>query len=163
MTTPRFAAAIDAAYALDAEDADWRFAELRAAVERLWIDGELPDQARLDAIDALASAQARRSMRAEIDHAATGRHAEDIALLGDRDAQAQAWVDGRFVPETAAAWLAAGVLDPTVARALSAAGVLPSSPILDDELHYGMTWARALTVTRERSVDDLLDAWKGAA
>ena len=156
-------AAISAAYALEAEDADWRFAELRAAVERLWIDGEIADQTRLAAVDAIASAQARRAMRAEIDHAATGRHREDVELLGDPDAQAQAWVDGRFVPETAAAWLAAGVVEPTIARALSAAGVLPSSPILGDELHHGTTWARALTVTRERSVDDLLAAWKGAA
>lgn len=163
MTAPALAASIEAAYALDAEDADWRFAELRAAVERLWIDGEIADQTRLAAIDAIASAQARRAMRAEIDHAATGRHAEDIALLGDRDAQAQGWVDARFVPETAAAWLAAGVLVPDVARALAAAGVLPSSPILGDELYYGTTWARALTVTRERSVDDLVMAWKGAA
>lgn len=163
MTTAALTASIEATYALDAEDADWRFSELRAAVERLWIDGEIADQTRLAAIDAIAAAQARRAMRAEIDHAATGRHAEDIALLGARDAQAQAWVDGRFVPETAAAWLAAGVLDPAVARDLSAAGVLPSSPILGDELHYGTTWARALTVTRERSVADLLSAWKGAA
>lgn len=160
MTTRSFIAAIDHAYA---EDADWRFAEIRASVERLWIDGELGDDARLAAIDAIASAQARRAMRAEIDHAATGPHADDLAPLGGRDAQAQAWVDGRFVPETAAAWLAAGVLLPDVARDLAAAGVLPSSPILGDELYYGTTWARALTVTREMSVDDLVAAWKGAA
>ena len=150
------------AYALDADDADWRFAELRASVERFWIDGELADAERLAAIDRIAEAQQRRAMRAEIDHAATGPHAADLELFGDRDAQASSWVRGGFMPIEAGAWLAAGVLDAGIARELRSLGVMACSPLLRDELHHGATWGRALSVTREMSVADFEVAWREA-
>ena len=153
-------ALIAAAYALDAEAADWRFAELRASVERLWIDGEIADAARLAAIDRIAEAQQRRAMRAELDHAATGQHGPDLELFGDIDAQAQAWVFHGFLPVDAAAWLAAGVLAPDIAAALRAHGISPSDGILRIELHAAAAWARAVSVTREMSVADLVLAWR---
>lgn len=153
---------IGEAYALADDDADWRFAELRASVERLWIDGELADADRLAAIDRIAEAQQRRAMRAEIDHAATGPHAADLELFGDRDAQADAWVRAGFTPVEAGAWLCAGVLDAGVASHLRSIEVMACSPLLQDELHHGATWARALSVTRELSVADFEAAWREA-
>ena len=149
-------------YSLDADAADWRFAEMRAAVERLWIDGELADADRLAAIDSIAEAQQRRAMRAEIDHAATGPHAADLELFGDRDAQADAWVRAGFTPVEAGAWLCAGVLDAGVASHLRSIEVMACSPLLRDELHHGATWGRALSVTREMSVADFEVAWREA-
>ena len=153
---------IGEAYALADDDADWRFAELRASVERLWIDGELADADRLAAIDRIAEAQQRRAMRAEIDHAATGPLAADLELFGDRDAQADAWVRAGFAPVEAGAWLCAGVLDAGVASHLRSIGVMACSPLLQDELHHGATWARALSVTRELSVADFEAAWRSS-
>lgn len=153
---------IGEAYALDADDSDWRFAELRAGVERLWIDGELADADRLAAIDRIAEAQQRRAMRAEIDHAATGPLAADLELFGDRDAQADAWVRAAFTPAETSAWLCAGVLDAGVASHLRSIEVMACSPLLQDELHYGTTWARALSVTRELSVADFEAAWRAS-
>ena len=153
---------IGEAYALDADDADWRFAELRASIERLWIDGEIADATRLAAIDRIADAQQRRSMRAEIDHAATGTHGADLELFGDRDAQADAWVRAGFMPAETGAWLCAGVLDAEVARTLRSFGVVACSTLLQDELHHGATWARALSVTREMSVADFESAWRAS-
>jgi len=147
-------------YSLDADAADWRFAEMRAAVERLWIDGELADADRLAAIDSIAEAQQRRAMRAEIDHAATGPHAADLELFGDRDASCSANEYILLSTVEAGAWLCAGVLDAGVASHLRSIEVMACSPLLQDELHHGATWARALSVTREMSVSDFESAWR---
>ena len=110
----------------------------------------------------IAEAQQRRAMRAEIDHAATGPHAADLELFGDRDAQADAWVRAGFTPVEAGAWLCAGVLDAGVASHLRSIEVMACSPLLRDELHHGATWGRALSVTREMSVADFEVAWREA-